>query len=409
MIHFISGKPRGGKSLYGMRLLLNEIVHGDRYVMTNLAVKVGALSEYIQQKHPAAYARRTASGLSLTQQIFTLEDSDLAEFFCFRPEGRIKGVSNREWTAGIRPDFSIAKSSVLYILDEVHIAFNARRWAETGTQVLYYLSQHGKLGDDVVAITQHVKNVDRQFVSVAQDFTYVKNLAKSRMAYFQLPSMFVRHTYSSPPLNNFTPSEETGVFSLDVTGLASLYDTGKGVGIHGKADVGQRKRGIPWQVFAVGVPVLVWMAYLYIPNVLKSLLVPAQAKTAAVVNKASVEASGIIPLRSPAQTAQTNVPITCSGWIISGDGIEVFLSDGRTADSRAGEVQRVEKNRVRVFGEEFPVACSPTMRKADSGHPATIQTVSDERSEQESGNPKNLGRYTETRQQRRITSLNGLP
>lgn len=45
-----------------------------------------------------------------------------------RPNGlRLQSVSNAEWKTGKRPDFSVVKDGgVLYVLDEVHIAFNAR-------------------------------------------------------------------------------------------------------------------------------------------------------------------------------------------------------------------------------------------------------------------------------------------
>ena len=167
-------------------------------------------------------------------------------------------------------------AGVFYVLDEVHIAFNSRAWADTGAEVLYYLSQHRKLGDDVICITQAIANVDKQFRSVAQDYTYIKNLSKQRIGLFRLPALFWRHTYSQPATDTSKPME-SGTFKLDVAGVASLYDTAKGVGIHGRAgaDTNARKKGLSWVWFAVGLPIVLWLIMHYFPLFGAWLLRPA--------------------------------------------------------------------------------------------------------------------------------------
>ena len=64
-IHFISGKPGGGKTLYSVRLILDELVNGSRPIVTNVSLNLGRLNEYLQRAHPAAFARRfgTARGV----------------------------------------------------------------------------------------------------------------------------------------------------------------------------------------------------------------------------------------------------------------------------------------------------------------------------------------------------------
>ena len=94
----------------------------------------------------------------------------------------------------------------------------------------------------MVCITQSVNNVDKQFRSVAQDYTYLRNLSKQRAGFFRLPALFVRSTYAQPATPASAPME-SGTFRLDVSGLAACYDTAKGVGIHGRAgaDTNERK------------------------------------------------------------------------------------------------------------------------------------------------------------------------
>jgi len=44
--------------------------------------------------------------------------------------------------AATAADSQVNDAGVFFVLDEVHIAFNSRAWAETGAEVLYYLSDH---------------------------------------------------------------------------------------------------------------------------------------------------------------------------------------------------------------------------------------------------------------------------
>ena len=279
-IHFIAGKPGGGKTLFSVRLIVDELIKGRRPIVTNVALKLDMVNAYLQERYPRQYAEKfefsfdwippdrvleikesvngavrvavpvpcQAALRHISERINLIDEDQMRDFFCYRGDGvRLVPVSNPEWKAGKRPDFSpIADAGVLYVLDEVQNVFNSRAWASTGAQVLYYLSQHRKLGDDVICITQAVNNVDKQFRSVAQDYTYIRNLAKGKHGVFRLPSLFIRQTYSQPATGNVT-AMETGTFRLDVTGLATLYDTAKGVGIVGRsgADVHERKRGVP--------------------------------------------------------------------------------------------------------------------------------------------------------------------
>jgi hypothetical protein len=61
------------------------------------------------------------------------------------------------------------------------------------------------------------------------------------------------------------------------------------------------------------------------------------------------------PLLQSLNGGETN-EITCSGYfMIPGGRAVVFLTDGRIADSRDGEVQRIYKRKVEVFGGSFPI------------------------------------------------------
>lgn len=379
-IHFISGKPGGGKSLYGVRLILDELLRGNRVIVTNVPLNLGRINEYLDERSSASHfgLKRFISGqrdklvtsgelnnLSrdtqhISERVLLITEDELPQFFTFRGAGvRLKSVSNSEWKAGERPDFSkVLDGGVFYVLDEVHIAFNSRAWADTGAEVLYYLSQHRKLGDDVVCITQSVGNVDKQFRSVAQDFTYIKNLSKQRAGLFRLPAVFARSTYAKPATDKDKP-DESGTFTLDMSGVASCYDTAKGVGIHGRsgADINARKTGFHWAWCVVGFPLLLWAVVHYTPSFfVNHVFSPVKETPSSVLppsNSVSTIKSPDIALDNRQIAATTSNQLCCVGYSVLFGHPKVFMSDGTTKDD--SQVQVVEKSRVLISGIWYSV------------------------------------------------------
>ena len=137
-------------------------------------------------------------------------------------------------------------TGALIVLDELHIHFNARKWIQTGDACLHYLSQHRKHGDDVICITQALGNVDKQFRSVAEDFTMIINESKRKLGPFKGRNRFVRASHYKEPQGHRDQPFERADFQLDAAGVASCYDTAAGVGVHGnKADTKRKAKGIP--------------------------------------------------------------------------------------------------------------------------------------------------------------------
>lgn len=268
-IHIILGKPGSGKSMYATARVVRELVEGDRNIVTNLPLNPGRLNEYLQEKFPAQDFR-------VLQRLKMLTDDEMSFFWYFRgPAGGPRPDTPCETvvTRGdeqppiipkrlmkpdeVRREFEAQRAwerergtecsgdrGVAYFLDEAHIAFNARDWAELGRGALHYLSQHRKLGDVVWPVTQSVGNLDKQFRSVSEDFTTLRNEYTAKFGPFKGRGRFVRKTYLAEPSPNAEPFE-TAAFTLDKAGLASCYDTARGIGVHGsKADIGRRAKGI---------------------------------------------------------------------------------------------------------------------------------------------------------------------
>lgn len=358
-IHFISGKPGGGKTLYSVKLILEELLYGTRTIITNVPMNLVFLNEYLQEKYPSR-------SINLFDRILLIDEEQMGVFYTIRPHGS-QGptkLTKEQWERGETPDYSkISDHGVVYVLDEIHIKFNARAWMETGRDVLFYLSQHRKLGDTVICITQAVNNVDKQFRSVTQDYTYIRNLGKEKLSKFRLPNIFIRQTYNTPATDNSTPME-TGTFRLDVSGLAKCYDTAKGVGIHGRAgaDTTERKKGLPWWVAAVAVVVLVLLVAKIVPQMIANLFKgPQVAKAVASVTptvkqaahglfEAKTEKTNTVAPGQQLSQQASNEVVYCTGYDVLLGRFQIYLSDGRWIYEGDTNLNRIERNRGVVYG-----------------------------------------------------------
>lgn len=251
MIRMFLGKPGGGKSFGALRDIVDEIVNGNRTIVTNLALDVGALSAWIQLNHPEA-------DFDPVKRIRLLDDTETKRFWMYR--GPRKVVEEATANPAIEGHFGVVPKhmfSVLYVIDECHIHFDARCWKENGLQLTFYNSQHRKYNDEVIFVTQFLDLVDKRVKGFAQDYVYFVNNGLQRfMTHFRLPSYFTVKTYSRAQADGprkDSPQASTR-YQLDVT-LASCYDTSAGVGIPGrKKHEANRIKGLP--IYWIIVPIV---------------------------------------------------------------------------------------------------------------------------------------------------------
>ena len=362
-VHFVSGSPGGGKSLYAVKLIVAELTRGHRPVVTNLALRPGRLNEYLQTEFPDL-------AVNLVNRLRILEHDEARSFYLKRVGADGGGydvapVTDEEEEAGKRPDYSIVQErddkGVLYVIDEIHEHFNARAWMETGRSALHYLSQHRKLGDDLICITQSIGNVDKQFRSVAQDYTTLTNLKKRKIGWFAMPGLFLRRTYCNPPTGPAIKPMEIGRFRLDVTGLASCYDTASGVGLHGRlADTQEKRSGLPWWVAAVGVVVLGGSAILLPGCMAKKALkgggpLATMAGASRVLPAGTVVGSNVPKAFVPSVSFSTSPVETnyCRGFAYVNGDVRCLMADGRILSVRNGEVAKVTQNGIWAEGRFY--------------------------------------------------------
>lgn len=390
-IHFVTGKPGGGKGLYSMKLIYDEIVGGNRPIITNLAVKLDpwllngepqiGLRGYLSKKHGNTF--------DIDNRLVLLSDEQCKEFFRHRGGGVVADVElekGKVVSFDTRP--AMEGGGVLYVLDECWKFFGARDWQDTGKGVLFYASQHRKFGDDVLIVTQSSKQIDAALVRVAQDFTVVRNHGKEKLGPFRQPNVFTTSTFAEPPSGALGQMPmERKVFRIDVKGLAACYDTSAGVGIMGRgsADTRERKKGVSIGWLLAGlVVVLVLLAML--PKTLgwiagRTIAGAVKIGTNAVhqVSTAIVKTNSPAPLMaSTIQGGVTNlneiVPdrpktlpegvVWVTGYSRSGNAVKVWLSDGRTFTQQDRELQFIGRDYVIVDRVKYrfapPTAAPPS-------------------------------------------------
>lgn len=350
------GKPGGGKSYGALLDIIEELVRGDRVVVTNLSILPGELNALLAVRHPEWAG-------DIHQRLVLLTAEETKRFWLVRgpgPDGRLADVSREDEKAGRFPDFaSKAGPGCLYVIDEAHVPFDARGWAESGQSLTYYNSQHRKLNDELIFVTQFIELVDKRIRGFAQDYRFFRNNGVERVfTFFRLPAYFTCKVYQRPPSGMTDAPSETHRYRLDVA-IAACYDTSAGVGISGRRRPEVKKKGglaVGW----LSLPVFGLLAALYyVPELLSKGLtrattldrseVPGSASVAAV----SPVSAPVVVAPSSVSSAVVSAPdLTVSGVVRLGGRINVILSDGRVLTERDAELQRVERNSVTIDGRK---------------------------------------------------------
>lgn len=212
--------------MYSVRLVVDELKHGHRPIVTNLPLDLAALVAFLPE-------------CDVVRRVRLMSDSDLAEFYLHRG----LDFETNQWVDGHRGPSGVPvippDRGVFYVIDESHLVFS--QWDRVGRECLWYLSQHAKFGDDVLAVTQHADMLAKTFRVLAQDFTVLTNLAKVKVRGFRGPAMFLRRTFGAWPCAPGA-EQDSGTFRLDVKGLGALYATAKGVGIHDRVTADKEAR-----------------------------------------------------------------------------------------------------------------------------------------------------------------------
>lgn len=439
MISFVTGKPGGGKGLLSVQLIVDELRFGKRPIITNLPLR---LFPWVNGKMQAmiglqAYLfREYGTDFDCEKRVFILDDDEAGQFYLWRvvktenggvklqkAQANVKVVEKdgirEERVMDFETTIHVDSGPVFYVIDEAWKFYGSRNWQKTGEGMLFYSAQHRHFGDDVLIVTQHTKQIDPAILRVAQDFWTVTNHGNLTFGFFRQPAVFHVRIFDSPPTGASMTPMSRKIFRLDRSGIAQCYDTSAGVGIAGRAvaDLGSRKRGLPvWMMVAFAIVAIfcLFKGFSYIPKMLmypfhkqneklthdvKSQSPYIQARhfqtNSIVVNKGEFQSpkkdlQNSFDVKTQLSSEQTN-EIVCTGYTMvptfaSGvSRVFVTLSDGRTADSFYGEVQSVERWKVKVFGEEFKIVTKPQAWTAAPSPAGVIQLPVDDGVSQPAG------------------------
>lgn len=381
MIHFLSGKPGGGKGLVAMTEIIRELTTGSRVILTDLPVRLHPWLRRVKSKSPwipgstdrfqpelgllGYLQEKYGKTFEAEKRLRVIDDTEAKEFFLHRMQ-----VATAEWIKmpHIRDDkgrvesFSteIPTHGTLILMDECWRTFPAREWAKTGPGVIYYAAQHRHLGDEVFFICQHTKQVECALRDLAQDFWVTKNHSKLRIGFFRQPSIFTVNVYEKV---NALTAMETRMFRIDKRGVGGCYDTAAGTGLVGgnAADLNEKPLGVPFPLLVAGIAVimlLLWQS----PNLMGMAARKVFTKTdrAAATAVTPPKASTLVPAEQSKPVvldkvepviAVTNA-VEFEGYTFDGRNLTVMLSDGSMKTVKGG-MRRLDNGKWLVDGVEY--------------------------------------------------------
>lgn len=253
MIRFVGGKPGAGKTLYSVVQLVEELRTTNRMIVTNMAIELHPWVDGGGKARKGLLASlhdRYGSTFDAEDRIHLLTDDEVQLFFLVRPRRTAEGIVRErlELQEDKRFRAPVGMEGCCYFLDEAHEFWPSREWQKCGRSVLSWGSQQRRAGDDAWFLTQVIGNVEKQLRGVSQECTWLVNHRHQRLAVFRQPDMLSYRVYSSTPP---PPSEAwlvMGKVKFDREWVYGIYNTAKGVGVHGtgKADIGVRAKGMHW-------------------------------------------------------------------------------------------------------------------------------------------------------------------
>lgn len=342
----IYGKKGGGKTYLALLKIIDELAYGDRVVVTTVALKLPELSAYLAKRYPK-------KNIDVNTRVRILTRQQGREFWLHREWGNdIVECSHEDYAKGLNPDYTAhSRGGIFYVIDEIHVDFDARAWARCGPGLTYYNSQERKLLDDQLYITQFLELVDKRVKGFSQEFLVCRNWRYERfLTIFSKGSgMEVRH-YAQPPTGLRDFPNEVHRYKIDPE-IAACYDTSAGIGFKGagRADTQQkgRKFALPmWALFLTAIPVaaLAWGA--------DAAVTKAFTK---VGNMGSVPTGKANTIKEPVtfganQNGRAD-PVYVEGIAGLGRGAVAFLSDG--SQVRTSEGATVALDGVRLASGEM--------------------------------------------------------
>jgi len=359
MIEFILGKTGSGKSYLAVKTVADILVNEPEvHILTNLSLDLARLNVLLKERFPTIEP-------DVVGRVHFLSDEQCRKFYLYREPGNVlEPTTPAQQKELVFPDFDGASkrsgAPIVYVIDEAHIFFDAREWAQVGPTLNFFASQHRKFRvHRIILITQFLDQVEKRLRNHSVKFTECVNYGVRRLALWKLPKVFrTLETYKAPPC----PSETSANYRIDPA-LADCYDTSAGVGVSGgNGPEKVRRKGLPFWTLpaaALAAAVALWFAPdLAVRGLLgafggsdprqaeKLPVAPSQPlalESGMVKPAAQNDKQGNIQPAAVAIEAPRPPPPRVRSWLVRGNLAMVTMEDGRVlteADPEFGGIAR---------------------------------------------------------------------
>lgn len=387
----VTGKPGDGKSLYATMLILQDLVAGNVFVVTNVPLIPDKVHAYVVAKRKELGDDRA---FDFDASCKVLQDDQVMHFWQHRKDIVLppspdfdagddakKRLQRQEFMAAMKQIFAQLQGEVMpvhYYLDEAHNYFSSREWTMTGRALLYYLSQHRHLHDNIFAITQVVDNVEKQMRTLASELHRVRNNLRRSMGPFKLRGVFkISKFYGCPPDSNQTVEPySVEEMELQPDKVAGCYKTVGALGVQTKPEAIKNNGKLPWWTVWVAGGILVCLlgaAFTLLPvlggravgaavgsslptsksGTLKTELKDAEGKL--VDNGEAVTLQELaVPAAAPVSKYEAlDTDVYIAGYSVRANGsIIVELTDGRRLYATDG-IEKITPGRVYIDGKAY--------------------------------------------------------
>lgn len=262
MITFFGGKPRAGKTLRVVLVLLETLRFTRLPIVTNLALMLGpwvdgkgvarkGLLRTVQDEYGSTF--------DAERRIYILKPEEVRRFYAVRIR-----IPSNEWEPREVSVIPPAADQLFHFdgdkfgacaqfLDEAHeywpgAAVGAGRDAFNARELLSWGSQQARIGDQAHFISQVLMNVDKKLRGVAQECHLMTNHRHLAAGPFRQPDVITYSVFASTPPGSGESSLKWGRVKFRRELVWGVYDTSSGVGVRGNtvADIGARAKGLHW-------------------------------------------------------------------------------------------------------------------------------------------------------------------
>jgi len=358
-IRFITAPIGGGKTLWATIQICKELEKTERFIVTNVPLRLPELAEYCHKwiKRP----------VDLRKRVRVITPEQAKKWFYFLPGQELTRMAEVAGRQG-------KDHGCHYVLDEVHLLFPARKWAEVADEVEEYTSQLRKLNDDLMLISQHPDKVDKNFRRNATEWLYVTNLGKSRLFLgVGIPGRFRWNLYSMQPQGKEKP-EASGFYSFDkARGYHLCYNTMAGVGFEGQVQSETKAKRGHWSKWIIYGVLMVGLAW-FIPRIASGVihawigggLIKGAKKAQTTITNLSERSAAALPpppvVPVTARMQDTGLPegLRMTGYDALNGYIRIWLNDGtQMRAQRVGTLGAMVDGHIIPWEKQKPQPVTP--------------------------------------------------